>query len=180
MGADDHWWLRTSHPNEATRAMYVAVWGGLGDNSALVFGSNIAVRPAFNLNLDAVLFTSAAAGGKDDAAVDSDLTAVGTGTGEWKLTLKDDSRGFVITSNTTVSIEQGKTADISYSGAQTGNNEYVSAMIADANGTILYYGRVAQGSESGTASVTIPAGLQPGSYTLKMFNEQYNGEKQTD
>ena len=180
MGTDDFWWLRTSHPDNAAKAICVSPWGSLDGDGAFVHGDNIVVRPAFNLDPDAVLFTSAAAGGKDDAAVDSDLTAVGTGTGEWKLTLKDDSRTFNVTSNTTVSIEQGKTADISYSDAQIGNNEYVSAMIVDEHDTILYYGRVAQGSESGTASVTIPAGLQPGSYTLKMFNEQYNGDKKTD
>ena len=53
-------------------------------------------------------------------------------------------------------------------------------MIADDRGTILCYGRVAQNSASGTASVTIPANLQPGSYTLKVFSEQYNGDKKTD
>lgn len=33
---------------------------------------------------------------------------------------------------------------------------------------------------SGTASVTIPSDLAAGSYTLKVFSEQYNGDKKTD
>lgn len=53
-------------------------------------------------------------------------------------------------------------------------------MLADESGTPLYYGRIVSSSASGTARVTIPAGLAPGSYTLKVFSEQYNGDKQTD
>ena len=42
-----------------------------------------AARPAFNLNSDSILFTSAADGGKTDAAVNGNLTEVGTGSAEW-------------------------------------------------------------------------------------------------
>ena len=51
---------------------------------------------------------------------------------------------------------------------------------ADENGA-QYYGRVAQpGGESGTATLSIPADLAPGSYTLNVFSEQYNGGEQDD
>ena len=136
-----------------------------------------AVRPAFNLDLNSVLFTSAAVGGK---AGDGELTAVGDYTGnEWKLTLLDNSRNFAVTEKT-ASGKPGDTITLNYSGATTGTNEYISVIIADNSGA-QYYGRVAQPTtESGTVSVTIPANLADGTYTLNVFSEQYNGDYKTD
>ena len=76
---------------------------------------------------------------------------------------------------------KGGRVKIGYSGAKTGANEYVSAMILDAAGNPAYYGRssAALTDENGTAELTIPA-LAEGTYTLKVFNEQYNGDKMTD
>ena len=178
------WWLR-SFLNEHD----LPFAGTIGDRGRVVEEGVInplAARPAFNLNTSSVLFTSAAAGGKADTAVDENLTAVGTGTGEWKLTLLDNSRkSFTASAGTGTALMQKPgysdwTVSIDYSGAPTGANEYVSAMLADESGTPLYYGRIVSSSASGTARVTIPAGLAPGSYTLKVFSEQYNGDKQTD
>ena len=178
------WWLR-SFPNEHD----LPFAGRIGDRGRVGEEGVInpwAARPAFNLNTSSVLFTSAAAGGKADTAVDENLTAVGTGTGEWKLTLLDNSRkSFTASAGTGTALMQKPgysdwTVSIDYSGAPTGANEYVSAMLADESGTPLYYGRIVSSSASGTARVTIPAGLAPGSYTLKVFSEQYNGDKQTD
>ena len=56
----------------------------------------------------------------------------------------------------------------SYSGAQTGANEYVSVLLCDSADNVLYYGNIAGNSADGTASVTIPAVLDPDSYTLKV------------
>lgn len=65
-----------------------------------------------------------------------------------------------------------------------GTGEFVSAMVTDSGGNILYYGRlkaIKSGTdESGTVDITIPSGLVEGSYTLKVFSEQYNGEYKTD
>lgn len=142
--------------------------------------SNVwAARPAFNLNLNSVLFSSAAEGGKADAAVDDNLTEVGTGSAEWKLTLKDTSRSFNASASNTL-VRAGENLTVTYSGAGTGENEYVSAMIADNSDNILYYGRIAEKSESGTVSVAIPSDLTAGTYTLKVFSEQYNGDYKTD
>ncbi len=138
-----------------------------------------AARPAFNLNLNAVLFSSAADGGKTDAEIDSNLTEVGTGSAEWKLTLKDTSRSFSASASSTL-VRVGENLTVTYSGAGTGKNEYVSAMLADNSGNILYYGRIAQNSANGTASVEIPSDLTAGTYTLKVFSEQYNGDYKTD
>ena len=173
------WWLRSPYtfPNYAG---YAGVVFG-GPVYPCVVSSNRAARPAFNLNLNSVLFASAAVGGKADTAVDKNLTAVTGYTGsEWKLTLKDSSRSFSVTSNKTVTAAPGGTVEITYTGAETGGNEYVSAMLCDSNDNVLYYGNIAQDSAGGTASIAIPADLAPGNYPLKVFSEQCNGDKQTD
>ena len=43
----------------------------------------------------------------------------------------------------------------------------------------MYYGRPSAAA-NGTAIFTVPAGLAAGSYTIKIFNEEVNGDKQTD
>ncbi len=174
--ATSHWWLRSP----GSHAYYVAVVDP--DGSVHYSGYTIriyrtrGVRPAFNLNLNAVLFTSAAVGGKPEGG----LTAVPEyGGNEWKLTLLDSSRSFAVTEKA-VSGAPDDTVTLHYTGATTGINEYISAIIADSSGA-QYYGRVAQPTaESGTVEIKIPSDLAPGDYTLKVFNEQYNGDYNTD
>ena len=142
---------------------------------------NKASRPAFNLNLDSILYTSTAIRSKWDANVDDRLFAVNTVTNipDWKITLKDSSRNFSASPSTT-KLRANESLTVTYSGAKTGDNEYVSAMIVDENGDVLYYGRIAQNSESGSATITIPSEMATGTYTLKVFSEQYNGDYKTD
>ena len=172
--ASSCWWLRSpgySNHDAATVR---------GDGSVVYYGNAInswwCVRPAFNLNLNSVLFTSAAMGGKPDGG----LTEVPEYTGnEWKLTLKDSNRNFAVT-ETTVSGDPGETVTLHYNEATTGTNEYISVILADNSG-VQYYGRVAQPTaESGTVEIKIPSDIAPGDYTLKMFSEQCNGDYNTD
>ena len=174
------WWLRS--PNASlTSAGSVSFIGNVSLDYVITAW---AARPAFNLDLNSVLFTSAAAGGKSASGMDSGLTAVDDYTGsEWKLTLLDSSRnGFSANGNgqTSISASAGDSVQITYSGARTGANEYVSALLCDSNGNVLYYGNIARNSASGTAALNIPAGLAAGSYTLKVFSEQCNGDYKTD
>ena len=174
--ATSHWWLRSP----GSHAYYVAVVDP--DGSVHYSGYTIriyrtrGVRPAFNLNLNSVLFTSAAAGGKPDGG----LTAVSAYSGnEWKLTLLDSSRNFAVTEKT-ADAAPGDTVTLHYTGATAGTNEYISVILADSSGA-RYYGRVAQPTaESGTVEIKIPSDIAPGDYTLKVFNEQYNGDYNTD
>lgn len=179
-----YWWLRS--PRVEKDGSKTDTAGLVRDSGYIDFGGQnriAAVRPACNLNPETILFTSAAAGGK---SADIGLAAVPAYTGsEWKLTLKDSSRSFTadVTPDTKVAQESGYsdwTVNIDYSGAKTGENEYVSAMLCDDSGNVLYYGNIARNSASGTASVTIPDNLARGSYTLKVFSEQCNGDYQTD
>ena len=171
------WYLRSP----GSKTFYVAIVSS--DGSVQYSGASIrkknnhrTVRPAFNLNLNSVLFASAAVGGKPDGG----LTPISEYSGnEWKLTLLDSSRNFAVTEKA-VSAAPDDTVTLHYTGATTGINEYISAIIADNSGT-QYYGRVAQPTaESGTVEIKIPSDIAPGSYTLKVFSEQYNGDYNTD
>ena len=177
LGPGTRYWLRSFEPWDKLPFM-------VGENASLMgdWGDNpSAVRPAMNLSTagDNILFISAAEGGKPAGG----LAEISEYTGnEWKLTLLDSSRsGFAVTTTDLSAYTRGGTVKIGYTGAKTGTNEYVSAMILDAAGNPAYYGRSAAAltDENGTAELTIPA-LAEGTYTLKVFNEQYNGDKMTD
>ena len=169
-----YWWLR-SPGNHNIGAAFVRADG---EPSTLVEAAapSYGVRPAFNLNLGSVLFTSAAVDGKPDGG----LTAVPKYSGnEWKLTLLDNSSNFAVTEKA-VSAAPDDTVTLHYTGATAGINEYISVILADNSGA-QYYGRVAQPTvENGTVEIKIPSDIAPGSYTLKAFSEQCNGEKKTD
>ena len=172
--ASSYWWLRSP----GAKGRDVASVDGFAniDHDGIDISNIWGVRPAFKLNLNSVLFASAAVGGKPDGG----LTEVSKYSGnEWKLTLLDSSRNFAVTEKA-VSGDPGDTVTLHYTGATGGLNEYISAIIADSSGA-RYYGRVAQPTaESGTVEIKIPSGLAPGSYTLKVFSEQYNGDYNTD
>ena len=171
------WWLRSP----GSKTFYVAIVSS--DGSVQYSGASVrkqnnhrTVRPAFNLNLNSVLFASAAVGGKPDGGLTPIPEYIGN---EWKLTLLDSRRNFAVTKKA-VSAAPDDTVTLNYSGATTGINEYISVILADNNGA-QYYGRVAQPTaESGTVEIKIPSDIAPGDYTLKVFNEQYNGDYNTD
>ena len=173
------WWLRSPDADYAFFAGLVRTYGYVGFDFVYY---DWAARPAFNLDLNSVLFISAAAGGKSASGMDSGLAAVGDYDGnEWKLTLLDENRDFSI-SDAEIS---GNTVTFSYSGAQTGTNEYISAVIED-NGEITHYGRILQlngtaNGASGKASLTLPDGVTLNdTVKLYVFNEQCNGDYKTD
>ena len=172
--ASSYWWLRS--PGAKNRD--VASVDGFAniDHDGIDISNMWGVRPAFKLNLNSVLFASAAVGGKPDGG----LTPIPEYSGnEWKLTLLDSRRNFAVTEKT-VSAAPDDTVTLNYKGATTGKNEYISVILADNNGA-QYYGRVAQPTaESGTVEIKIPSDIAPGDYTLKVFNEQYNGDYKTD
>ena len=167
------WWLRSPFAKFTSSAGAVDGFGRVYDCGV---GIVWAARPAFNLNMNSVLFASAAVGGKPDGG----LTEVSKYSGnEWKLTLLDSRRNFAVTEKT-VSAAPDDTVTLNYKGATTGKNEYISVILADNNGA-QYYGRVAQPTtESGTVEIKIPSDIAPGNYTLKVFSEQYNGDYKTD
>lgn len=177
-GRGTRYWLRSFEISEQLPFCVghdASLNGDYGDNSS-------AVRPAMNLSTagNNILFISAAEGGKPAGG----LAEIPEYTGnEWKLTLKDSSRsGFSVTTAEVSTSTKGGTVEISYNDAKTGDNEYISVLLKDSSGNPTYYGRsnAPLTETDGTAELTIPAGFAPGTYTLYVFNEQYNGDYKTD
>ena len=177
--ASSYWWLRS--PDEDYSTAFVAGRGEVRYYGGYSTSKEFGVRPAFDLNLDSVLFASAAVGGKPDGGLQ--LVSPNYTGNEWKLTLYDSKRNDFSRTTWEVSAStKGGTVEISYTDAKTGANEYISALIFDDVGNVIYYGRsnASLTEKDGTAQLTIPAGFAEGTYTLKVFNEQYNGDRKTD
>lgn len=171
------WWLRS--PLVGLAADSAGYINGGGFTYYQWVASDNMARPAFNLDSDSVLFTSAAVGGKVSQGTISPIAAY-TGN-QWKLTLLDDTRSSFTAKATA---KQGDTITISYDNAVTGANEYLSVMIADADGSYTHYGRILHldgttNGASGTVNLDL-SGLDLSGKTLYVFNEQYNGGANDD
>ena len=173
------WWLRSPVANSS---YYV---GEVGKEDGTIYQVDVSrtdvdARPAFNLDMSKVLFTSAAVDGKLPGTAGKDaLTEVSAYTGsDWKLTLKDSSRsGFTAAFDS----QSGDEVTISYSGAKAGTKEYISAIIVNSSGEITYYGHLAAASAENDSTCTVNLdGKYKNGDTLCVFNEQANGDKKTD
>ena len=180
------WWLRT--PGDAKNAANVFNTGKVFVRGGNVNNFIFAVRPAMNIDTSKVLFTSPAEGGKISGEPGADaMKEVGSFTGsDWKLTVKDDTRPvFEASVSGSKTVLKDGAVKLKYKGASAGANEYISAMIEDAGGNILYYGNIADNTsadakDSGKAAINVPAELTPGNYKIKVFSEQCNGDFKTD
>ena len=180
------WWLRT--PGDAKNAANVFNTGKVFVRGGNVNNFIFAVRPAMNIDISKVLFTSPAEGGKTSGVPGADaLKEVGFYNGnDWKLTIKDDTRPvFEASVSGSKTILKDGAVKLRYKGASTGANEYISAIIEDAEGTILYYGNIvdntsADAADTGKAAFNVPADLIPGNYKILVFSEQCNGDFKTD
>lgn len=175
------WWLRT--PANDTTIRSVGVPSGVYGIS--YEAEDNAVRPAFNLNQAAVLFTSAAENGKTEK-IGTLLKNEESTTNEYKPTILDESRTFAVAKNALPSkATKGETFTLTFSGAVANTNEhsgeYISAMILNDNDEVLYYGHLTKAeSASGTVKLTIPYNINYGTYKINIFNEQINDDFKTD
>ena len=167
------WWLRSPH-RDYNAAGVVSASGGV---SAEWVNDTNAARPAFNLKPDSVLLVSAAVGGK--GAADGIFKIPEYSGDEWKLTLLDDTRTFRVTETAAVG-KPGGSVTLNFSGARTGQNEYISAIIKGESGA-THYGRIMKPTAADTQlSFTLPYDLDSGNYKLYVFSEQCNGDYKTD
>ncbi len=181
----EYWWLRFSGNREYDFAVH-GEYGGIY-NIHYTRTEGIGIRPAFNLDLSLVLFTSAAENGKssfDSIATNPSLGVISSTTNtNWKMTLLDSSKNsFAVTNQPIVN---DNVVSFNYTGATTGSNEYISVMITEGTSpteTITHYAKVAKPTaSSGTASFTLPDTFNVGdTVNLKIFNEQDNGNNKTD
>lgn len=178
LGGTIDWWLQSASSNDTNKAGVVYRDGLPAYHNVYIL--TVWVRAAFNLNLNSVLFTSAAEGGKL-SGIGALHSISGYDGDEWKLTLKDSSRDQFAIGTTAVN---GNTLIVAYSGATAGTNEYVSAIVTDENKEITYYGRIKNTTSSkdasGTVQITLPDDFNSTTDTLHLFSEQYNGDKNTD
>lgn len=176
------WWLRSAcTPNVSdpgVNDIYVGVIDPDGSQKGYSVNEHYyAARPAFNLNPDSVLLTSAAVGGKPEGF--SEVAECGKRGREWKLTLLDESRNNFSARIRKVAADYS----VAWSGATTGTNEYISALIKNSSGTVTYYGRLKNLTDtadaSGEVAINFSDKMKDGD-KLYIFNEQYNGDYQTD
>lgn len=136
-----------------------------------------AVRPAFNLNLSSIFFTSATGAGKSTFGIVGDSNV---SFNIWKLTMKDNDFSFAaIIPNTGV---KGKniTVNVTSTGSGTAVYNQTSAMLVDSNNTVVAYGKISNDVTTGDKTFTIPSTILAGTYTLKVFQEQVNNNNLTD
>ncbi len=179
------WWLRTySRFGSNQSKLYVGRDGSFLTYAIMPEMGRRAVRPALKIDLSQVLFTSATA--PDECNAPGGKTANGGNVGSlapvenytgnsWKLTLLDPARnGF----KAYFESRNDDIISVRYSGAVTGTNEYISAIIVDDAGAITYYGRIEKLSNasyaSGSVSIDV-SGKMKAADKLYVFNEQHNG-----
>ena len=173
------WILRTMgiNPEHIT---YVNPFGGLSPAGAMNVTGNTSIRPAFNLDLSKVAFTSDAKGKPQDIGA---LTRMGIPDGAVKISMYHDGQSVQVTNDIPEVIYAGGEAVVDYTGATVGENQFVSVTITGTNGQILYYGKMAKSDSDSAASgsFSVPTGmLKEGTYSLNVFAEQDNGESLTD
>ena len=152
----------------------------------------IGARPAFVLDLNAVLFTSAEVEVKNAAPTDE--SSFGSAKysyendGMRKITLQDeiykDFKATINSSNNNqgrIGVTPGETLSVSYENALTDTedikNRYISAMLCNRYGEVIGYASMKPTASSGTWELKLPQNLNIAKeeYTLKIFNEQRNG-----
>ena len=134
------------------------------------------IYPSFNLDTSKVLFTSAATNGKTDG-----LTAVSKSGSEWKLTLKDSNSFASGASVQNTNLCPGKSFTVSHKALSAVNSAYTNVTAAIYSGdTMVYYGSINTNKNATSSTITLPADIAAGTYTLKLFGETWNGDKKTD
>ena len=184
-GSYSNFWLRSPYGNYAKFAFFVYPAGSVGFDDVDFWDG---VRPALNLNQESVLFLSAAVGGSGTRKQGKEGVGVGDGfnintnydgSDGWKLTLKNcDS---IVKKPTLGALTLDATSDSKwkYSGASTGTNMYISALL-EQNGKYVNYAKFANTSSSATGEMTIGTSTTDGSYTMYIYGEQANGDCETD
>ncbi len=167
-GSIGYWWLRSLQGEKA----------GLVISDNTVTSDDIfkpwGARPAINLLGQDAVFVSPA----NDRAEPGVLQNIDeTADGEWKLTISDPTRLFEVEET---NLHDG-ILTVSYKFASVGENEYISALVYDADDQLYAYGRLNKPEKAaGEFSVSLSDFVFPDGGSLYLFSEQDNGVGKTD
>ncbi len=131
-------------------------------------------RPAFNLNPDAVV---AYVPVNEAQTYANDGLSFATNAGNaYRMVMLDESRSeFSVDSVET----NGTVLRVTYSNAVAGENEYISCVAEDSNGTVAYTKGVNITEENGAVEFDLANTQFEGEVTVYFINENYNGEFET-
>lgn len=173
------WWLRSpGYPGDD--AADVDGNGDVFDNGNGVCRDDYGVRPAFNLNLSSIIFTSDAADIKSSGAAGT-LSAPGLHTTtNWKLTVASGSLT-ASSSGTITRSESTITVPFTASGDYDRISVFISDRVWNANGAVLkYYGALnTSGSTGSSGTFTLPDDYDT-SWKVYILAEKINGITETD
>ena len=177
-GIDRSWWLRDTDAGTSRWVHNDGQAVASSDTGTYNQSDLRGIRPALFINLSQVLFASPALSGKN---ADGAFAKIPEYTGkEWKLTVRNNSYRFSV-SETAATAERGETVTLNYTKAKYGEKDRISAILVNADGNPVYYGQIAQPTAAaGSVDITVPQDIIPGNYTLRVFNEQLNGDYATD
>ncbi len=166
-----YWWLRTPH------AMHDDYAGIVYDASMVhdqMVYSAMGARPVINLMTENVLLLEPASDVKNVGSV-GPIEANDERT--WKVVIQDTGRSLSLGT----SVLDGTVLSVDYSDAATGQNEYISLMVCDAQGKAVQYGKLARANESsGTVNVDLSTLTVPEGGGIYLFSEQDNGAKHSN
>lgn len=169
------WWLRSAIPNSGSIVYYVNDRGRI-ETADAEGGLGIGVAPAINLKLSSVAFTYQTGKSKDAAF---GMTSAAGQNNKWELALWG-GKGFV--ASWAGEAKREVLLRIDAVGMPDEGVEYtqLSAMLVDGEGTVLSCGRIGEKAETGEVGIKIPEEIRTGTYGLKVFAEDVNGEGYTD
>lgn len=178
------YWLRTPGRWDVHTAYSVNV-GGTVSQATQEVSTKQSLRPAMKINLEPVLFTM----DTDMPVGDNAFTSLPSMSkvrdqkvSSWRLVLKEeDASGFQAElADPAGEAKAGGTVKVNYTGAfpedYLYDGRYVSAILADQDGKVLYYGQIARydsNMNQGQVEIPVPKDVEPGNYTLKVFHERF-------
>ena len=180
-GVAKKWWLRTWNDFEYEYAYVIMEDGKRGRHECYVTDTNVGVSPAFNVNLNSILFSTVVSGNAGQYGA------------EYKLTILDNNLAISVPSGKTATIS-GRTVTVPYSvtGSDAAMATRASVLILDreyvagsSDAVIKYYDRLnGSFSVNGTGTFTLPSELDPAKwgtdYHVYLVAEDVNGTNETD
>ncbi|BBF45097.1 hypothetical protein lbkm_3856 [Lachnospiraceae bacterium KM106-2] len=192
-GAIDWYWLRSPGGKASSYVATVNFQGvvnkATGSSSKNGdYPDGKLVRPAFNLDMSAVLFTTADGVSKKSygklGSAESVVKADAAKSDLWKLTMKgtNQSLGVKSESSTEITKREDTVLTITHKSAKSilTDATQISAMLLDKSDQVLYYGSINSDCNATTSKVVIPGNLEEGNYTLRFFAEDVNEDDMTD